>query len=489
MDALAGASPLPITLPCRRARRTSPGSSARSRRHPDRADRRRGGGLGGGPPRPDRVAGVRSGRGRPRPGRGGGADRRGERQRRVRPPALPGDRVGGGGPGGGAAGARRAGRGRAGPGPATPRLAPRALRARAPTRPRRRSWRRRLRRPSGASGRRRPSACGAGGHSQPPGPGCDRRELDSVRALVAAGHHAEARDRLQQLLDSDGVADDVRADAFHQLARLMLWDTPLDSQPVAAHIPDDLPPRQMSAILAVAALRARNMAELRRFGDLARRRTRRSAPRRADVPTPRGRRSRPSAPAAAAGPPVAAPRTPAAAVPSAACRRGLWPPPAAADGASAVPAAAADGASAVPAAGVPSAAAGAPPHLAPPLLRLRQRPPGRGRRRCGRGRCRRSGRGGCRRRRGGRGRRRRDAGSSSPPSAWSPSPSWWWGSTGDPPSTTPSRGCDGCWPRPAAPSPRRRRCGAGSSRCSTTSPGPRPRCSPGPRRSTSPTSC
>ena len=104
----------------------------------------------------------------------------------------------------------------------------------------------------------------------PPGPGCDRRELDSVRALVAAGHHAEARDRLQQLLDSDGIADDVRADAFHQLARLLLWDTPLDSQPVAAHIPDDLPPRQMSATLAVAALRARNMAELRRFGDLAR---------------------------------------------------------------------------------------------------------------------------------------------------------------------------------------------------------------------------
>jgi hypothetical protein len=104
----------------------------------------------------------------------------------------------------------------------------------------------------------------------PPGPGCDRRELDSVRALVAAGHHAEARDRLQQLLDRDGVVADVRADAFHQLARLMLWDTPLDSQPVAAHIPDDLPPRQMAATLAVAALRARNMAELRRFGDLAR---------------------------------------------------------------------------------------------------------------------------------------------------------------------------------------------------------------------------
>ena len=104
----------------------------------------------------------------------------------------------------------------------------------------------------------------------PPGARLDRRELDAVRALVAAGHHAEARDRLQQLLDRDGVVADVRADAFHQLARLMLWDTPLDSQPVAEYIPDNLPPRQMSATLAVAALRARNMAELRRFGDLAR---------------------------------------------------------------------------------------------------------------------------------------------------------------------------------------------------------------------------
>ena len=130
----------------------------------------------------------------------------------------------------------------------------------------------------------------------PPGPGCDRRELDSVRALVAAGHHAEARDRLQQLLDADGIADDVRADAFHQLARLMLWDTPLDSQPVAAHIPDDLPPRQMSATLAVAALRARNMAELRRFGDLARAAHEAIRPL-ADGTSPdepRGRRSRPS---------------------------------------------------------------------------------------------------------------------------------------------------------------------------------------------------
>ena len=232
----------------------------------------------------------------------------------------------------------------------------------------------------------------------PPGPGCDRRELDSVRALVAAGHHAEARDRLQQLLDADGIADDVRADAFHQLARLMLWDTPLDSQPVAAHIPDDLPPRQMSATLAVAALRARNMAELRRFGDLARAAHEAIRPL-ADRTSPTNRAAAapaPRAPAAAGAADVPAPRTPAAAaagagagaavptpraaidavagasaappaaadgasaVPAAAADGASAVPAAAADGASAVPAAAADGASAVPAAGVPSAAAGAP---------------------------------------------------------------------------------------------------------------------------------
>ena len=150
----------------------------------------------------------------------------------------------------------------------------------------------------------------------PPGPGCDRRELDSVRALVAAGHHAEARDRLQQLLDADGIADDVRADAFHQLARLMLWDTPLDSQPVAAHIPDDLPPRQMSATLAVAALRARNMAELRRFGDLARAAHEAIRPL-ADGTSPTNRAAAAPAPrtpgAAAGAADVPAPRTPAAA--------------------------------------------------------------------------------------------------------------------------------------------------------------------------------
>jgi DNA-binding CsgD family transcriptional regulator len=104
----------------------------------------------------------------------------------------------------------------------------------------------------------------------PLGAARDRRELAAVRALVAAGHHAEARSRLQTLLERDGVAADIRADAFHQEARLMLWDTPLDSQPVAERIPDDLPPRQMAATLAVAALRARNCAELHRYGDLAR---------------------------------------------------------------------------------------------------------------------------------------------------------------------------------------------------------------------------
>ena len=172
----------------------------------------------------------------------------------------------------------------------------------------------------------------------PPGPGCDRRELDSVRALVAAGHHAEARDRLQQLLDADGIADDVRADAFHQLARLMLWDTPLDSQPVAAHIPDDLPPRQMSATLAVAALRARNMAELRRFGDLARAAHEAIRPladgddrRPPNRRRRRCRRSPPPPPAAAAlppSPPLAPPcRGRRCAPPAAAPRRASPPPP------------------------------------------------------------------------------------------------------------------------------------------------------------------
>lgn len=104
----------------------------------------------------------------------------------------------------------------------------------------------------------------------PPGAARDRRELDSARALAAAGHHAEARGHLQHILARDAVAVDTRADAFQQMARLMLWDTPLDSQPVAEQIPEDLPAKQMSATLAVAALRARNMAELRRFGELAR---------------------------------------------------------------------------------------------------------------------------------------------------------------------------------------------------------------------------
>ena len=219
----------------------------------------------------------------------------------------------------------------------------------------------------------------------PPGPGCDRRELDSVRALVAAGHHAEARDRLQQLLDSDGIADDVRADAFHQLARLMLWDTPLDSQPVAAHIPDDLPPRQMSATLAVAALRARNMAELRRFGDLAR------AAHEAIRPLADG----------------ASPTNRAAAAPAAAPTAVAVPAPRAAF---AAVAAAAAGADAVAAAASAAAGGSAPPPSTTPGSRPMS--PRRW--------------------------------SSSPPSAWSPSPSWSSGSTGDPPSTTPSRGCGGC---------------------------------------------
>ncbi|MGY1762403.1 BREX system ATP-binding domain-containing protein [Geodermatophilus sp. SYSU D00779] len=98
----------------------------------------------------------------------------------------------------------------------------------------------------------------------------DRRELALACALSAAGHHNEARSHLQGLLTRDGVPPDIYADASCYMARLMLWDTPLDRQPVAAHIPDDLPPRHRAAILAVAALRARNMAEFRRWADLSR---------------------------------------------------------------------------------------------------------------------------------------------------------------------------------------------------------------------------
>jgi DNA-binding CsgD family transcriptional regulator len=104
----------------------------------------------------------------------------------------------------------------------------------------------------------------------PPGPPYDRRELAVARALSAAGHHAEARGHLQAVLARDGVPSEIRADAFYHLARLMLWDTPLDSQPVAQHVPGDLPPRQKAATLAIAALRARNMAEFQRWGDLSR---------------------------------------------------------------------------------------------------------------------------------------------------------------------------------------------------------------------------
>ncbi|PVY96351.1 BREX system ATP-binding domain-containing protein [Actinomycetospora cinnamomea] len=126
-----------------------------------------------------------------------------------------------------------------------------------------------------ASDRRVGAAAGVGLRTlavalSPSGSARDRRRLEGARALVAAGHHAEARAHLEALLDREGLEPATRADAFHHLARLMLWDTPLDSQPVATHIPDDLPPRQKAATLAVAALRARNCAELRRFGDLAR---------------------------------------------------------------------------------------------------------------------------------------------------------------------------------------------------------------------------
>ena len=104
----------------------------------------------------------------------------------------------------------------------------------------------------------------------PPGHARNRRELAAAQALVAAGHHAQARGHLEALLGREGVDDEIRADAFHHEARLRLWDTPLDSQPVAERIPEGLPPVQMSATLAVAALGARNRAELTRFGDLAR---------------------------------------------------------------------------------------------------------------------------------------------------------------------------------------------------------------------------
>ncbi|MGY1762402.1 BREX system ATP-binding domain-containing protein [Geodermatophilus sp. SYSU D00779] len=103
----------------------------------------------------------------------------------------------------------------------------------------------------------------------PPGPMRDVRELAAARALRAAGQHAEALSHLQVLLARDGVASEVWAAAFELSARLMLWDTPLDAQPVAQHIPADLPPRQRAATLMVAALRARNMVELQRCRDLS----------------------------------------------------------------------------------------------------------------------------------------------------------------------------------------------------------------------------
>ncbi|MEU4689710.1 hypothetical protein [Actinoplanes sp. NPDC023714] len=71
----------------------------------------------------------------------------------------------------------------------------------------------------------------------PPGGARDRRELDVVRSLAAVGHHAEARHRLRLLLDRDEAASAIRADAIHHEARLMPWDTPLDSQPSAMSAP------------------------------------------------------------------------------------------------------------------------------------------------------------------------------------------------------------------------------------------------------------
>ena len=132
VDALAGASPLPITLPLQEVARRTFAGLVRALPAGTRSALTVVAAAGSAAARiaPSALRVVRSGRGRPRPGRGGGADHRGERQRRVRPPALPGDGVGGGGRGGRAAGARGAGRGRAGPRPATPRLAPRALGAR-----------------------------------------------------------------------------------------------------------------------------------------------------------------------------------------------------------------------------------------------------------------------------------------------------------------------------------------------------------------------
>jgi DNA-binding CsgD family transcriptional regulator len=104
----------------------------------------------------------------------------------------------------------------------------------------------------------------------PPGPSYDRRQLGLACALGAAGYHSEARDHLEALEARPALAAEVSADAFVHLARLRLWDTPLDSQPVAYLIPDDLPPGHKAMTLAIAALRARNMAEFPRWNSLAR---------------------------------------------------------------------------------------------------------------------------------------------------------------------------------------------------------------------------
>jgi DNA-binding CsgD family transcriptional regulator len=96
------------------------------------------------------------------------------------------------------------------------------------------------------------------------------RQVAAARALTAAGHHARARTHLEAILATTDAADEARAQAYSDLARLMLWDTPLDRQLVDEPIPQELTPRQRAATLAVASLRSRNAGQLDRFRDLAR---------------------------------------------------------------------------------------------------------------------------------------------------------------------------------------------------------------------------
>ena len=104
----------------------------------------------------------------------------------------------------------------------------------------------------------------------PEGPGRAVRRLAAARALTAAGHHSRARVHLEAVLAATDVIDEVKAQAYSELTRLMLWDTPLDTQVVDDRMPAELNARQRIATLAVAALRARNSGELGRFRDLAR---------------------------------------------------------------------------------------------------------------------------------------------------------------------------------------------------------------------------